>query len=141
MRVVKFFEIVDNAVSKIFMKCDDPEVGRKLIGANRLQGSGQEEWHTQLLTHHQYKEHSFLYIVTGMQNAHKVQELTLSQAVISFDLEKQKIFKPGQKFERVVFDKNVLQESHKSYAEASQEYDRLLNTACLYFSDSSCTFL
>lgn len=43
MRVVKYLEIVDNAVSKIFMKFDDPEVGRKLIGANRLQGSGQEE--------------------------------------------------------------------------------------------------
>lgn len=92
MRVVKYFEIVDNAVSKIFIKFDDPEVGRKLIGANRLQGSGQEEWHT-------------------------------------------------QKFEGVVSDKNILQESHKSYAEASQEYDRLLNTACLYFSDSSCSFL
>ena len=36
MGVVKYFKIVDNAVSTIFAKFDDPGGGQKLIGANRL---------------------------------------------------------------------------------------------------------
>ena len=36
MGVVEYFEIVENAVSTIFIKFDDLEAGQKLIGANRL---------------------------------------------------------------------------------------------------------
>ena len=34
--VVNYFEIFHNVVFKFFIKFDDPEAGRKLIGANRL---------------------------------------------------------------------------------------------------------
>ena len=68
----------------------------------------------------------------------KVQRLTLSQAVISFNLEKQKIFKPGQMYVALSKIRNFqglfltgifCKEAIKASAEASKEYERLLNTA------------
>ena len=68
---------------------------------------------------------------------HKVQGLILSQTVVSFSLEKQKTFKPGQMYIALSRIRNLQQlfltgifckEAIKSSAEASKEYDRLLNT-------------
>ena len=67
----------------------------------------------------------------------KVQRLTLSQAVISFNLEKQKTLKPGQMYVALSKIRNLqglfltgifCKEAMKASAEASKEYERLLNT-------------
>ena len=69
---------------------------------------------------------------------HKVQGLTLSQAVVSFSLEKQKTFKPRQMYVALNRIRNsqgmfltgmFCKEAIKASTEASKEYDRLLNTA------------
>ena len=69
---------------------------------------------------------------------HKVQGRTLSQVVVSFNLEKQKTFKPGQMYVVLNRIRNLqglfltgifFKEAIKASTEASKEYDRLLNTA------------
>ena len=69
---------------------------------------------------------------------HKVQGLTLSQAVVSFNLEKQKIFKPGLMYVALSRIRNLQEllltgifckEAIKVSAETSKEHDRLRNTA------------
>ena len=68
---------------------------------------------------------------------HKVQGLILSQTVVSFSLEKQKSFKPRQTYvalsrirnlQRLFLTGIFCKEAIKSSAEASKEYDGLLNT-------------
>ena len=68
MGVVKYFEIVDNVFSIIFITFDDLEADRKLIGANKLArktiGFQLREltdifFLETLVIHYQYKEHSF----------------------------------------------------------------------------------
>ena len=69
---------------------------------------------------------------------HKIQGCTLSQAVVRFNLEKQKTLKPGQMYVALsrirnlqgLFLKSIFcKEAIKASAEASKEYDQLLNTA------------
>ena len=69
---------------------------------------------------------------------HKVRGLTLSQAVVSFNLEKQKTFKPGHMYVALNRIRNLqglfltgtfCKEAIKASEEASKEYNRLFNTA------------
>ena len=105
MRVVKYFEIVDNAISTNFIKFDDPEAGRKLAEANRL--ARQNNWvPVKRNDRHIFVENSYNSLsiqktqfslrLSWACAMHKVQELNLSHAVFGFNLEKQRTFKPGE---------------------------------------------
>ena len=73
---------------------------------------------------------------------HKVQGVT-SQAVVSFSLEKQKTFEPGQMYVALSRIRNlrelfltsiICKEAIKASAEAFIEFHRLLNTAAVFIS-------
>ena len=72
----------------------------------------------------------------GTCTIHKVQDLSLKKAVVSFDLERQKISKPDQMYvtlSRVTNTQGLFltgsfkQDAIKANKSVSQEYDRLLN--------------
>ena len=104
MGVVKIFEIADNAVSTIFIKFDDREAGRKSVGENRF---ARQIIGFQLRMTHIFAGNScnslskqrtqFPLRLSWARTIHKVQGVT-SQAVVSFSLEKQKTFEPGQMY-------------------------------------------
>ena len=68
---------------------------------------------------------------------HKVQGLSLQEAVISFDSDRQKIFKPGQyvalsrvtNIQGLFLTGSFKQDAIKANESATQEYDRLHNGA------------
>ena len=147
MGVKKYFEIVDSAVSTIFTELDDPEADRKLIGAKRL--ARQNNWVPVKRTDRNIfvgnscnslliQGTQFPLSLSWASAMHKVQGLTLSQAVVSFNLEKQKIFKPGQMYVALSRIRNLQEsfltcifckEAIKVSAETSREHDRPRNTA------------
>ena len=105
IRVVKHLEIIENKVSIIYIKFDDPDAGKKLIIKNST--ARIHNW-IPIKRH----ETSVIQLTSVIRNTnklivikraqfplrlswpctiHKVQGLSLQEAVVSFDIERQKV--------------------------------------------------
>ena len=102
--VVKHLKIIKNKVSIISIKTDDSEVGKKLIIKNstaRISNWVPTKRHgTSIIMRNKNKlisinQTHFPLRLPWTCAMHKVQVLSLQEAVASFDLERQKIFKSG----------------------------------------------
>ena len=145
--VVKHLEIIENKVSIIYVKFDDPDAGKKLITKNstaRIHNWVPIKRHeTSIIIRNTnksiaIKRTQFPLRLLWACAIHKVQALSLQEAVVSFDLERQKIFKPGQMYVALSRVTNIQglfltlsfkQDAIKASEIASQEYDGLHNEA------------
>ena len=102
MGIIKRFEIIENVVSTIFIEFDDFDAGRNIISTNRL--AIQNNWvpikrcDTSIFIGNSsgslsIKRTQFPIRLSWACTMYEVQGLTIPQAVVSFDLEKQKTFK------------------------------------------------
>ena len=145
--VVKHLEIIENKVSIMYIKFDDLDVSTKLITKN----SG-DRIHNQIpIKRHEtsiiignankfiaIKRIQFSLRLSWVCTIHKVQGLSLQEAVVSFDFVRQKIFKPGQMYvqlsrvtniQGLFFSGSFKQDTIKTRESATQEYDDLRNEA------------
>ena len=130
MGVKKYFEIVDSAVSTIFKELDDPEADRKLIGAKRL--ARQNNWvpvkrtDTNIFVGNSCNSLLIqgtvsVEVVMGMYNARSTSTYFISSSCqLQFrktDLQTRTdvcCFEQNYKLAGIVFDRHILQGSHKS---------------------------
>ena len=84
------------------------------------------------------KQTQFPFRLSWACSIHKVQGLSLQEAVVIFDLDRQKIFKPGQmhvalsrvtNIQGLVLTGSFKQDAIKANESVTQEYDRLYNEA------------
>ena len=145
--VAKHPEIIENNVTVIYIKFDDLDAGKKLITKNstaRIYNWVPIKRHeTSIIIRNTnksvaIKRTQFPLRLSWACTIHKVQGLSLQEAVVSFDLERQKIFKPGQMYVALTRVTNIQglfltgsfkQDFIKANESATQEYDRLHNEA------------
>ena len=145
--VVKHIKIIENKVSIIYTKLDDPDAGKKLITKNS--NARIHNWVP-------VKRHETSFIIRNTNKSiaikrtqlplklswaciiHKVQDLSLQEVAVSVDLYRQKIFKPGQMYVALIRVTNIQgflltgsfkQDAIKANETATQEYDCLHNEA------------
>ena len=147
MGIVKHFENTEHVVSTIFIEFDDIDAGRNLILTNRF--AIQNNWlpikkcDTSIFIGNSsgslsIKRTQFLIRLSWACTMHKVQGLTIPQAVVSFELEKRKTFKPGPMYvalgrikslKGLFLASSFQQDAIKANVEATNEYERLNNEA------------
>ena len=145
MGIIKHFEIIENVVSTIFIEFDDVHAGRNLISTNRF--AIQNNWvpikrcDTSIFIGNSsgslsIKRTQFPIRLSWACTMYEVQGLTIPQAVVSFDLEKQKSFKLGQMYvvlgrikdlEGFFLSGYFQRDGIKANVEATNEYERLNN--------------
>ena len=145
--IAKHPEIIENNVTVIYIKFDDLDAGKKLITKNstaRIHNWVPIKRHeTSIIIRNTnksitIKRTQFPLKLSWARTVHKVQGLSLQEAVISFDSDRQKIFKPGQTYVTLSRVTNIQglfltgsfkQDAIKANESATQEYGRLHNEA------------
>ena len=147
MGIIKHSEITENVVSTTFIEFDDVDNDRNLISTNRF--ATQNNWvpikrcDTSIFIGNSsgslsIKRTQFPIRLSWACTMYEVQGLTIPQAVVSFDLEKQKTFKEGQIYVALGRIKNLeglfltgyfQRDAIKANIEATNKYERLNNEA------------
>ena len=145
--VVKHLEIIANKVSIIYIKSDDPDAGKRLITKNstaRIHNWVPIKRHeTSIIIRNTnksiaIKRTQFPLRMSWACTMHKVQGLSLQEAVVRFELEIQKIFKSSQIYVALSRVTNIQslfltgsfkQDAIKASGSAPHEHDCLHNEA------------
>ena len=144
--VVMYFEIIHNNTEIIYLKLDDAKAGLKAINNSNF-AAKRSNWVSikrvdtsiyikskRSLSAPSIRRTQFPLMLSWASTVHKVQGLTLDKVVISFQLERQRCFNPGQMYvalSRVTSMNNlhlIGNFSHKAIIaneNATKEYNRL----------------